>query len=164
MRVLLHGNIFEIHTLDFLLLPRRSTSRSHRYHRDSVFLQTFMLLFCRVRIAVLAVCSIMDLQLGSVLIKFFKKNLNDSVCVLFAMGTSALRYVPVSRRRGRETHDDDWASRRNERKAPGVREGSDLSGSGDLTYKRTVSDRYRMYTSSTFFLSIVSYCHWIFYG
>lgn len=40
----------------------------------------------------------------------------------------------------------DTATRPKEReKAPGVREGSDLSGSGDLTYERTVPDRYRMY-------------------
>lgn len=47
-------------------------------------------------------------------------------------------------------------------KASGVREGSDLSGSGDLTYEGTVFDRYRIYTSPRSFLRCFL-CRWIFY-
>lgn len=77
------------------------------------------------------------------------------------MGTPVSWHAPGSRRWGRETHDDDQPKERE--KAPGVREGSDLSGSGDLTYERTVFDRYRIYTSSRSFLRCFL-CRWIFYG
>lgn len=83
------------------------------------------------------------------------------MCISFAMDTPISWYAPGSRRWGRETHDDDQPKERE--KVPGVREGSDLSGSGDLTYERTVFDRYRIYTSSRSFLRCFL-CRWIFYG